>query len=278
MPRLLFATDLDKTLLDDRAEVPQACLEAIRRYVEQGGAFTVATGRPTRGVLIYPELMALVNLPIITYNGACIYDTVAKRTVWRRLLPESFAPLVREVLERFPRTGALVFHREDDETCVIRPDPYTYEITWVREHYDAPVRDLDEISLPWNKVVIAGPPEDVEACAAYVRAHTPAPVTVILSEGTFLELTGPDVGKGKALRRVAELAGVDQAHTIAIGDSMNDMEMLCWAGLGVAVANAEPAVLQAADMVVASHVDHGVRDCIRDVALPALSNGWMPGR
>ena len=119
MPRLLFATDLDKTLLDDRAEVPQACLEAIRRYVEQGGAFTVATGRPTRGVLIYPELMALVNLPIITYNGACIYDTVAKRTVWRRLLPESFAPLVREVLERFPRTGALVFHREDDETCVI---------------------------------------------------------------------------------------------------------------------------------------------------------------
>ena len=172
-------------------------MEAIRRYVEQGGAFTVATGRPTRGVLIYPELMALVNLPIITYNGACIYDTVAKRTVWRRLLPESFAPLVREVLERFPRTGALVFHREDDETCVIRPDPYTYEITWVREHYDAPVRDLDEISLPWNKVVIAGPPEDVEACAAYVRAHTPAPVTVILSEGTFLELTGPDVGKGE---------------------------------------------------------------------------------
>lgn len=67
--KLLFVTDLDKTLLDDNAQVPRECLEAAAQFVEQGGLFTVATGRPTRGAMLYPELMELVNLPIITYNG-----------------------------------------------------------------------------------------------------------------------------------------------------------------------------------------------------------------
>ena len=75
--KLLFVTDLDKTLLDDNAQVPRECLEAAAQFVAQGGLFTVATGRPTRGAMLYPELMELVNLPIITYNGGCIYDVKA---------------------------------------------------------------------------------------------------------------------------------------------------------------------------------------------------------
>lgn len=78
MSGILFATDLDKTLLDDEARVPPICVDAIRSYVQKGGLFTIATGRPTRGALLYPEIIDLVNAPIITYNGACIYDTRKK--------------------------------------------------------------------------------------------------------------------------------------------------------------------------------------------------------
>lgn len=70
MSGILFATDLDKTLLDDEARVPPICVDAIRSYVQKGGLFTIATGRPTRGALLYPEIIDLVNAPIITYNGA----------------------------------------------------------------------------------------------------------------------------------------------------------------------------------------------------------------
>lgn len=273
MPKLLFATDLDKTLLDDCAAIPQVCLDAVRSYVEQGALFTVSTGRPTRGVLIYPKLVELVNAPIITYNGACIYDVKQKRAIWRQLLPESFAPLIRSALDRFSNVGALVFRGEDDYTCAARANAYTREIAWTRERYDAPLRALEEIRLPWNKVVMTGPPEDIAVCADYIRANTPTPITMILSEGKFLELTGPDVGKGKALCRVAKMLQIDQAHVVAIGDSMNDMEMIRWAGKGVAVANAEAAVRRAADVVVPSNADHGICACIRDVVLPMLSNG-----
>ena len=56
MSGILFATDLDKTLLDDEARVPPICVDAIRSYVQKGGLFTIATGRPTRGALLYPEI------------------------------------------------------------------------------------------------------------------------------------------------------------------------------------------------------------------------------
>ena len=278
MSKLLLATEVDKTLLDDRAEVPGVCLDAIRAYIEHGGIFTVSTGRPTRGVLIYPDLIELVNAPIITYNGACIYDIQQRRAIWRQLLPESFAPLVRSALDRFPAVGALVFRGEDDFTCAARANAYTREVAWNRERYEAPFRALEEIELPWNKVVMTGPPEDIAACADHIRANTPTPITMILSEGKFLELTGPGVSKGKALCQVAEMLQIDREHVVAIGDSMNDIEMIRWAGKGVAVANAEAAVRQAADLVVASNADHGICACIRDVMLPMLKNGSQPGR
>ena len=263
MPGILFATDLDKTLLDDSVQVPPACVEAIRAYVERGGLFTIATGRPTRGALLYPEVIELVNAPIITYNGACIYDTKAKRAIWRQLLPDAFPALLRSALERFPRVGALVFRGEDDLTCAIRSNPQIQEITWNREHYNAPHRELDEIALPWNKVVMAGEPEDMYRCKAYIEEHSPTPITIILSEERYLELTGPNVGKEKALRRVAESLQVDREHVVAIGDSMNDAELIEAAGFGVAMGNAMPNVQAMADYVTA-HVDQdGLAQAIR---------------
>mgnify|MGYP000030366389 FL=1 len=186
--------------------------------------------------------------------------------------------MVRSALDRFPAVGALVFRGEDDFTCAARANAYTREVAWNRERYEAPFRALEEIELPWNKVVMTGPPEDIAACADHIRANTPTPITMILSEGKFLELTGPGVSKGKALCQVAEMLQIDREHVVAIGDSMNDIEMIRWAGKGVAVANAEAAVRQAADLVVASNADHGICACIRDVMLPMLKNGSQPGR
>jgi len=273
MDDLLLTTDLDGTLLDGAAEVPPACMEAIAAYVRAGGLFTVATGRPTRGALLYSGLMELVNAPLITYNGACIFDRKAGRAVWRELLPDSAAELIRSALDRVPDVGALIFRGEDDFTCVVRENAYTREVSWNRERYRAMPQSLEKIPQPWNKAVLSGPPEAVAACADFVRAHAPGPLTTILSEGKFLELTGPNAGKGRALRRVAERLGLPQDRVVAVGDSMNDIEMLRWAGTGVAVANAEEEILRVAGTVVASNVDHGICECIEKIALPLLLRG-----
>ncbi len=270
MPKTLFVTDLDQTLLDSQAQVPAVCLDAIRSYVDQGGLFTVATGRPTRGVLLYPELTKLINAPVITYNGACIYDLKHAQVLSRRLLPERIVPLLRSALNQFPSVGALIFRGDDDVTCAVRSNTYIREITWNRERYDAPERPLEENPLPWNKAVLAGPPEEMVPCADYIRANASAFATVILSEGTFLEIIGPGTGKGTALRKLAEMLGIQRNQVIAAGDSMNDLEMLLWAGTGIAVANAEDPVRQAASLVTASNTEFGVGVCLRDTVMKML--------
>ena len=272
MPKILLASDLDKTLLDSSSSVPKACLEAIRAYTEAGGLFTIATGRPTRGALIYSGLIDLVNAPMISYNGGCIYDTKQRRVLWQQYLPDGLAPLVRTALDRLPNVGALVFRGEDDYTTVTQPNEYTHEVTWNREHYRTPECALEDIPFPWNKIVMAGPPADMLTCAEIFHTGATSPITAVLTEEIFLEVNGANVGKALALRRVAEMVGIDQSDVIAIGDSMNDMSMIQWAGTGIVVANAEPEVAQIAKLIVASNDEHGLCECIEKVALPMLVN------
>lgn len=270
MPTVLLATDLDRTLLDDHAQIPDCCIESIRRFTDAGGLFTVATGRPTRGVLQYPQLVSLINAPVISYNGACIYDTVACRALWKACLPEDIGPLIQRTLDQFPGVGALVFRGEDDCTTVSQPNAYTYEVAWLREHYHAREQVLHTIAPPWTKVVIAGPEADMVRCASFLRSLITSPIHTILSEGTFLEIIVPGANKGNALSRVAELCKVERSSVLAIGDSMNDIEMVRWAGIGGAVSNAEPAVAQVARMKVPSNTEYGIIDFIDRGAMPLL--------
>ncbi len=270
MPKILLATDLDRTLLDKGSQAPPGCLEAIREFTAAGGSFTIATGRPTRGALRYPELMALVNAPIISYNGGCISDAATREILWQKYLPAGLAPLIRSALDRFPMVGALVFRGPEDVTTVTQPNAYTHEVTWEREHYKTPQLDLECVQEPWNKIVMAGCREDMAHCTDYIRRNARCEITTILSEGLFLEIIAPGIHKGDALRRVAQMLNIDRSHVLAIGDSMNDIEMIQWAQVGGAVANAEPAVAEAADILVPSNDAHGIVTFIRETAMPML--------
>lgn len=271
MGRVLLTTDLDKTLLNEHSLVPEECLHTIAEFTAAGGLFSVCTGRPTRGALLYRDLISLVNAPLISYNGACIYDAKSKHVLWQRLLPDAVEPLFCEALKRFPTVGLVLFHGEDDFACTIdRKNSYTEEVTWNREHYRAEVCRMEDFPKPWNKCVMAGPEEDMVHCAKFIRENTPVPLTTILTEGIFLEIMGADVDKGNALAKVAESLSLDRSEVVAVGDSMNDFGMLRWAGTGVAVANAEQPVLESADVIVASNTECGICECIEKIALPLL--------
>lgn len=270
MEKVLLATDLDRTLLDDNSQVPEECLEAIRRFTQAGGLFTVATGRPTRGALRYPELISLVNAPIISYNGGCIYDTKAHRILWQKYLPDGLAPVIRSALDLYPQVGALVFRGSEDLTTVTQPNARTTQVTWLREKYQTAEVPLEDCPYPWNKIVMAGEAEYMAPCTEYIRRSVQCPLSVILTEGIFMEINAEGIEKGAALRKVAEIMNVEQKHVIAIGDSMNDIEMIQWAGIGAAVANAEPALLACQPVIFPSNTELGIVHCIDALAMPML--------
>lgn len=271
MDKVLLITDLDRTLLDAHSEVPQPCIEAIAEFTAKGGLFSVCTGRPTRGALLYNDLIRLVNTPIISYNGACIYDTKTANVIWRRLLPDETEMLFKTILERFPAVGMVLFYGSEDLACTMRENEYTEEVTWRREHYRAQHCALEDFPKPWNKCVIAGPEKEMAECAEFIRNNMPCPMTFTLTEGIFLEIIGPDVDKGKALFRLTDMMQIPMGNVVAIGDSMNDLPMLRIAGNGVAVANAEPDVLNQVKNVVAANTEFGVRECIEKWAMPLLN-------
>ena len=108
-----------------------------------------------------------------------------------------------------------------------------------------------------------------ERLTAELQVQVGDRLTVMRSHPLFVEVTSPNVSKGKALAFLADWYGIPRAETIAVGDSGNDLSMIEWAGLGVAVANATPEVLAAADWIAPPVSENGVVAVIERFILSA---------
>ena len=110
-------------------------------------------------------------------------------------------------------------------------------------------------------------PGEGEPLAAELHAIFQGRLTVLRSHELFTEVTPPNASKGNALAFLADRYGISQAETIAVGDSDNDISMIRWAGLGVAMGNAAPEVIAAADWVAPSVFDDGLAAVIEEFVL-----------
>ena len=97
---------------------------------------------------------------------------------------------------------------------------------------------------------------------AFLRPRVEGLARIVFSEDTYLEILPLEVSKGAALKLLLERIGVPREQVVALGDAMNDLEMLQYAGTGVAVSNADPALRAAADFVVCSNEEDAVRACL----------------
>ena len=119
-----------------------------------------------------------------------------------------------------------------------------------------------------NKItIIIRSQEELDEAEAFFTAAYGDQVAVLQTRPSFLEITDRRATKGQALRRLAEREGIRRDEIIAFGDSCNDLDMLTYAGLGVAVANAMPAVRRAADLVTAANDADGVAEVIEKYVL-----------
>ncbi len=105
---ILLLSDLDGTLLNRKKTIPERNLEAIRRFTARGGRFTIATGRCPRSAERIAEA-AGVNSPVVTLNGAVVYDFQADRAASQVVLPSSYPEIVRRVHAAFPHIGVQVY-------------------------------------------------------------------------------------------------------------------------------------------------------------------------
>lgn len=253
----LLICDMDGTLLDSCSRLSMENKTALDRFVAGGGFFTVATGRMEKSVMQYLKDLP-VNLPAIVYNGAAIYDFQKDRILWQdNLVPGVIEP-VREVMERFPEIGVEFYH--GGMTYFVRENRYTYE-HMLREKFDPIITAVDDVPQPWYKVILAWDPCRLPEVESFLMKYRTL-FSQVYSEPHFLELLNLKTSKGNALKMLIEMLGLNQTFVIAMGDNLNDMELIREADVGIATDNAHTSLKAAADLCCSHHDLNAVSEVI----------------
>lgn len=268
----LVAVDLDGTLLNSAKQITDTTAAILRAARESGGVHVVlASARPPRSVVPFYSLLDL-DTPMINYNGALVYEPTTRRALLHRPVPADVARGVAE-LARGVLPDVLVSAEVLDRWYTDRLDP-AYQTETAKLHVPDVVAPLDEwLTGEVTKLLLLGPPDPLRQVRAAVRKQFARRVRIVQTEDHLLQIMNAGVSKAHALRVVAAEMGVLQGQVMAIGDNANDLGMLRWASIGVAMANAPPEVRAAADVVTDHHDADGAAKAVKDIILSGLGGG-----
>ncbi len=260
----LLVTDLDGTLLTSQCLVSPRVQRAVAEAKRRGKYITFATGRNYMSSLPMLETLGL-NAPLILYNGARIETHGPRKTLYAQDLPLECAIRALKLQPEFQIHVSLYLH-DDIYVNVMNAETLTL---MEKEHIVChPVGDLVRFLGGRDpiKLLCIGHPDALAGYAAAYRAldgHS----ELVQSESNYLEVLPSGVSKGQALRFLADYLGLAVDEVIAVGDNLNDIEMLREAGLGVAMGNAHPDVKRVADRMTASNDQDGVAQVIEEYLL-----------
>ncbi|MCG3178805.1 MAG: 5-amino-6-(5-phospho-D-ribitylamino)uracil phosphatase YitU [Phycisphaerae bacterium] len=260
MPIELVAIDLDGTLLDSNKRLTVRSHGAIERANRLGVKVVIASARPPRTVQPLYDQLGLRTVQI-NYNGAMVWDPRHSMVLMHRpLTPEAARAVITAARECQPEV--LVSIEMLNKWCTDRYDAAQAAAQGWTLKPDC-IAPLDEIlGQPVTKLMFLAPPEAAIALEERLNARFGQQLAVARVDEAIVQVMHPRAGKSAALSLVADLYDVDRDQVMAIGDALNDLGMIQWAGLGIAVHNAHPRVRQAADYITASNDEDGVAEAI----------------
>lgn len=264
----LLALDIDGTLAARGDHVTAATRRALRRAAAAGIAVTVATGRRYRTAR---RVVASLELPVPTI---CLGGALTKCERGTTLAARTFAPeILARVAERVRRRELTLIGQRDPRSPEEPDFVIEDETRWndpTRAYFDANLRHARRVrSLarePRGDVLVAGcfgPREELAVLARELEASLPGAVIAHVMDGLGLEghhcqILPAGVSKWEALESLAARRGIPAEAVCAVGDEVNDLEMIRGAGLGVAMGNATPELRAAADRVIGRHDEDGL--------------------
>lgn len=244
----LIASDLDGTLLPPSLEFLPQTVAAVARLRAAGLPFVVCTGRMFKSARHMLARLGITSGPIVCYQGALVADLGSG--VWARHLPIP-SNLAADVVRVMRELGRHVNVYVDDEFYVEHDDDWGRRYAEYAEVGMNVVDDLlTVVTTPPTKIVIETDPDDVTRLLPDLQARWDGRLYITRSLPHFIEISDPQATKSAALAYLCGKLGATREHTVACGDGMNDVDMLRWAGLGVAVAEASDEVRAAAGLVV----------------------------
>ncbi len=260
---ILLCTDLDGTLLRNDGTISQENIAAIDYFKQNGGYFSFVTGRmPFVASDIYNAVKPYA--PIGCINGGGLYDFAENRYIWTAPIPQEVLTLIRYIDDAFPYVGIQV---NTFEHAYFLKENRTME--WFREFTGLPnlVCHYDDMPEALSKIIF-GSEEDEEVLAVEkaLRSHPLAhKFNFVRSERTLFEILPQGINKGVSITKLIKHLGINPDKTLAVGDYNNDIPMFKAVKTGIAVRNACPDAIKAADFVTVSNEEHAIARVISDL-------------
>lgn len=280
----LVAIDLDGTLLNSYGEVSESTKDEIKKAIKNGVEVVLASGRPISSVEdLAEELQA--NHYLISGNGAIVFDIYKKEIVYDRFLSkEQVLNIVKiceensiyyniytenEVLTKSLNYNTLFYHsenmhkQEEKRTNInILTDVYDYILKSDNQKY-LKVTVCDQSQIVFSSIIKklrTLNDIDVLEVSHMSKKIIKSGTEEVLVEYCYTEITNKNVNKWTALKYIMNEMKIDRSEVVAIGDNINDKEMIEEAGLGVAMGNSTPAIKEIANVEVGTNNEEGVRE------------------
>ena len=253
----LLVSDMDGTLLDSKDKISKSTSDVISRAMEKGLYFTFATGRSLIGIKTALKGSGLwPNAPIATFNGAKIINPDDETTLYERLLEKETAV---EILAFCKKLGAAAVVWSEGKLYISEENERTKHYSGKTGLEAILIQDEDElISRNISKIICQDEPEKIEYYITQLQGKLKGNVTFCTSSADFLEFFHSDASKGGATAYMAKRLGISPHEIIAVGDQRNDISMLKFAGLGVAMGNALDELKAEADYIAPSNDEDGL--------------------
>ncbi|TDT57234.1 Cof-type HAD-IIB family hydrolase [Fonticella tunisiensis] len=264
----LIALDMDRTLLRDDKSLSEKTIHAVRKARERGIRVVIASGRPTKGIRNYLEALGLVSEEdyVISYNGALVQNVKTGEIISKNVLLGKDVHVIYELSKKL----GLHIHAFSKEHGLITPrdNPYT-QIESIVNGFPIKEMDFSKVSMDDEiiKMAIAEEEEILTNAIKCIPEELSQRYTMVRSMPRSLEILSPNSNKGRGVEALAKHLGIKREEVICVGDAENDMHMIEFAGLGVAMGNATDSLKRIADYVSKSNEEDGVAHVIEKFAL-----------
>lgn len=255
----MLVLDLDGTLTNSEKKITPPTREALIEIQQTGKKVVLASGRPTPGIVPLAKELNLKDYGsyILSFNGARITNCATGEIIYNKVLPANVIPVIYKMIKEYDVD--ILTYSDDSIISGICPNQYTEVESRIN---NLPVKRVDNfvdfVDFPVNKLLITGDPAITEQLEKILKNQFHKLLSIYRSEPFFLEVMPQNIDKANSLQKLLNSVGLVADQMICCGDGFNDLTMIEYAGLGVAMANAQPVVKESADFITKSNDEDGV--------------------
>ena len=261
----LIALDMDNTLLDRQKLVSAENAKAVKKAMQKGVYVTIATGRMPASASYFAKNLGM-NCPVVSCNGGVVKPLDGGKPIFEaHFQPETLLKLMETCYEknwyiRWYINDTIYVKYKDERMFPAYKTTKGLDIVEVGDNY---AEYADNVT----QLVICDVNGKIQSIYDYVAEHFKGKIGLQQNTGFTMDVTPPGINKAVGLSRLADYLGIKQTEVMAVGDGDNDLDMIRYAGIGVAMENAIDDLKKAASFVTKDCDNDGIAYAIEKLVL-----------